>query len=244
MQFTLSLAAAVAVLQFVAADVVYVTRLHTTTVEYGYQAPAPSSAAAPVEKALTVASEATEAATTGATTEATTPTPTTLTTATSPSSTASSGSGGSGIYADIAKSPKLDAKFAKAILDAHNKDRAQHQAGDLSWDKTVYEYAQAYADQYDCSGGLTHSGGKYGENLAVGYADGPAAVQAWYSEGDNWNYGSSSSYNHFTQVVWKDTTKLGCAIKDCSANNWGHYVICSYDPAGNMIGDMQKNVLP
>ena len=87
----------------------------------------------------------------------------------------------------------------------------------MTWDATVYQYAQRFADQYSCSGNLQHSGGKYGENLAVGYADGAAALQAWYEEagkdGLSYSYGSSSVYNHFTQVVWKSTTKLGCVTR-------------------------------
>ncbi|ODV77487.1 the plant PR-1 class of pathogen related protein-like protein, partial [Suhomyces tanzawaensis NRRL Y-17324] len=137
----------------------------------------------------------------------------------------------------------LDQDFAKSILDAHNKVRAQHSAPDLSWDQEVYKYAQAYADKYDCSGGLTHSGGKFGENLAVGYLTGESALEAWYDEGKSYDYSAASTYDHFTQVVWKSTTKLGCAYKDCSAQNWGKYVICSYDPAGNFVGQSKANVL-
>lgn len=134
--------------------------------------------------------------------------------------------------------------FQQNILDAHNVDRAKHGSGALTWDSTLQSYAQDYADKYDCSGVLTHSGGPYGENLACGYSDGPSAVQAWYDEGKTYNYGSSSTYDHFTQVVWKSTTKLGCAYKDCRSNNWGLYIICSYDPAGNVIGQSAANVLP
>lgn len=137
-----------------------------------------------------------------------------------------------------------DTEFSKQILDAHNKKRARHGAPDLTWDSDAYKYAQDYANQYSCSGNLQHSGGKFGENLAVGFADGPAALDAWYNEagkdGLSYDYGSSTHYNHFTQVVWKATTKVGCAYKDCRAQNWGLYVICSYDPAGNVMGTDPK----
>ncbi|CAK7895377.1 protein Pry1p [[Candida] anglica] len=263
MQFTISLASALMVLQFVAAQkTVYVTQTLFTTILPGQSEP--TTVAAPVavqvespkvetevatDSPATSPKVETEAAPSPAVAE-TTQTPAkkepaaTTTATTAAASTQTSGSSDSGIYADISKSSNLDASFAKAILDAHNEKRALHSAPNLSWDKTVYEYAQAYADKYDCSGGLTHSGGKYGENLAVGYANGPAALDAWYSEGSNYDYSSLTAYDHFTQVVWKSTTKLGCAIKDCSANNWGHYVICSYDPAGNMMGAQTKNVFP
>ncbi|KAJ9094522.1 hypothetical protein QFC19_007932 [Naganishia cerealis] len=234
----LSFSAALALASVVTAKTVYVTEYHITTV---------NGAVGTTQVGLQ---------TEGEQTPTTQQTPTTLVTKTSSTSSkpattstdepaaSSSSSSDDPIYADIAKSSGLDATFAKNILDAHNEKRALHLAGKLSWDKDVYEYAQAYADKYDCSGQLTHSGGEYGENLAVGYSDGVSALDAWYAEGDNFDYNSGSTYDHFTQVVWKDTTKLGCAIKDCSAKNWGHYIICSYDPSGNMVGETKANVLP
>ncbi|RLV96262.1 hypothetical protein JA1_000429 [Spathaspora sp. JA1] len=137
-----------------------------------------------------------------------------------------------------------DVNFSQQILDAHNQKRALHGVSPLTWEQAAYDYAQAYADKYDCSGNLVHSGGPYGENLALGYNDGPSAVNAWYNEGTNYDYGSETDYDHFTAIIWKSTTKLGCAYKDCSAENWGKYIICSYDPAGNVLGEMSANVLP
>ena len=32
---------------------------------------------------------------------------------------------------------------------------------------------------------------------------------------------ASFVYNHFTQVIWKGSTKVGCAYKDCRKSNWG-----------------------
>lgn len=149
-----------------------------------------------------------------------------------------------GVYADIAKSPGLDAKFAKDTLDAHNADRALHSAPDLSWNKTLYEYAQAYADKHVCGGDIPHSGGPYGENIAAGFSDGVTSTACWYGEGSTYDYATSNTYNHFSQVVWKATTQLGCGIKDCRAENWGQYVICSYDPRGNMVTEEAENVFP
>jgi len=172
--------------------------------------------------------------------------PSTLSTSTSSSSgsssTSTSGSS-SGIYDQISDSTGIDKTFAKEILDAHNTDRAKHLAQPLSWDTDAYNYAKKNADNYDCSGVLTHTHGQFGENLACGYKDGPSAVQAWYEEGQTYDYSTANEYNHFTQMVWKDTTKVGCAYKDCSSENWGLYIICSYDPVGNVIGQNKANVL-
>lgn len=144
----------------------------------------------------------------------------------SSNSGSSSGSSGAG------------SSFAQAILAAHNQKRSSHSASPLSWSSTLESYAQNYANKFQCGGSLVHSGGPYGENLALGYSDGPAAVDAWYSEGANYDYSSCSVYDHFTQVIWKSTTQVGCAYKDCG----GLYIICSYNPAGNFVGQGQQNL--
>lgn len=170
------------------------------------------------------------------TSQTTTPSTPTSTAKTATSSASSSSE--SGIYAQISSSG-ADASFAKSILDAHNKKRALHSASDLSWDTTCYKYAQNYAEKYTCGSSLVHSGGPYGENLAEGYSDGVAAFNAWYSEGNNYDYSTANVFDHFTQIIWKSTTKLGCAYKDCGS---GWYVICSYDPAGNVVGYGPQNL--
>ena len=70
------------------------------------------------------------------------------------------------------------------------------------------------------------------------------ATDMWYNELHNPGYnfnnpGYSSGIGHFTQVVWKGSTKLGCGVS-------GMYVCCRYSQAGNMNmpGYFEKNVLP
>ncbi|KHC76151.1 hypothetical protein MGI_00729 [Candida albicans P75016] len=161
----------------------------------------------------------------------------------STSSSSSSSSSSGDIYAAISQCDGIDASFASEILDAHNKYRAQHKVGDLSWDVDTYNYAKNNADNYDCSGVLTHTHGKFGENLAAGFKDGASTVAAWVDEPISYS-DASFVYNHFTQVIWKGSTKVGCAYKDCRKSNWGLYVVCEYDPYGNVIGQGSKNVFP
>lgn len=162
---------------------------------------------------------------------------------TSTESTETTSSSSSDDDSDISQCDGIDESFASDILDAHNKKRTQHSVSELKWSKDAYEYASKYAAKYDCSGDLQHSGGSFGENLAVGYKTGDKAVTAWYDEGKNYDYSSASSFDHFTQVIWKGTTKVGCAYKDCSSENWGKYIVCSYDPAGNIVGEGKVNLL-
>ncbi|KAK6460518.1 CAP domain-containing protein [Scheffersomyces coipomensis] len=128
------------------------------------------------------------------------------------------------------------------MLDLHNTKRGLHGATDVHWNNTLFDYAAAYASKYDCSGVLTHSGGLYGENLAIGYST-DGAMEAWYDEGNNFPYGTESEYNHFTQVIWNGSTSIGCSPKYCNSV-WGTYIICSYFPAGNVIGYESENVFP
>ncbi|KAH3666004.1 hypothetical protein OGAPHI_004193 [Ogataea philodendri] len=184
----------------------------------------------------TSSTESSTSSTESSTSTTSTPSPTTLSTSSTESTTSSSTSS-----TEAATSSSSD--FQSQILNEHNAKRELHGVDALTWDDTLAQYAQAYADKYDCSGTLTHSGGQYGENLALGYST-TGTVDAWYSEGDNYDYGSSCSvYDHFTQVVWKSTTKVGCGYKHCNSY-WGTYVVCSYDPAGNFVGECDSNVLP
>lgn len=163
----------------------------------------------------------------------TTPTTTSVPTTTSSTPTTTS---------STATAQSTSNSLSSTLLTLHNTKRALHGASPLSWDSTLAQYAQNYADKYDCSGLLLHSGGQYGENLAVGYQSVSSGFDAWYNEGNNYDYSSANTFNHFTQIIWKDTTKLGCAIKDCSSENWGIYLICEYDPAGNMVNYGASNL--
>lgn len=38
-----------------------------------------------------------------------------------------------------------------------------------------------------------------------------------------------AAWGHFSQEVWKSTTKVGCAVQTCDD---GYFTVCNYDPAG------------
>ncbi|QEU60422.1 Pry3 [Kluyveromyces lactis] len=174
-----------------------------------------------------------------ATKKAATSTPATTSAATSTPATTSAATSTSSSNSNLSS-------FASSMLDEHNAKRALHKdTPALSWSDELASYAQNYADGYDCSGSLTHSYGSYGENLAIGYGT-TGAVDGWYDEIKDYSYSNpvySPGTGHFTQVVWKSTTKVGCGIKQCG-DVWGQYIICSYDPAGNMEGEFGSNVEP
>jgi len=159
--------------------------------------------------------------------------------ATQPSATPSAAS------ENVASNSSVSSADISAYLSAHNTVRAQHGAAALTWSDSLSSVAQAWAD--GCK--FQHSGGQFGENLAAGTGDGytiATAVKSWTDEVSQYNAGNPQP-SHFTQVVWKATTQVGCAVKDCSgifdpSFGLAHFHVCEYSPAGNVIGEFAQNV--
>jgi len=136
---------------------------------------------------------------------------------------------------------------AQALLDAHNRVRAQHCAPALTWSPKLAQAAQQWVSTLRDQGcKFGHSGGRYGENLAAGTSgtlDGKSVTEMWYDEIKQYSFpngGFSMQTGHFTQVVWKETTQLGCATTSCRGMDiW----VCEYDPPGNVEGMYRQNVL-
>lgn len=127
-------------------------------------------------------------------------------------------------------------------LNAHNRARSEVGVGPITWDANVASFAKNYLNQLKGSCQLVHSGGQYGENLAWGSPDltATAAVDMWIDEIQNYDYNSNSCFNgeclHYTQVVWRDSVRLGCARVRCNDGR-STIVSCNYDPPGNFIGE-------
>uniref|UniRef100_A0A0E0HW96 SCP domain-containing protein n=2 Tax=Oryza nivara TaxID=4536 RepID=A0A0E0HW96_ORYNI len=137
---------------------------------------------------------------------------------------------------------------AQDFVDPHNAARADVGVGPVSWDDTVAAYAESYAAQRqgDCKLEHSDSGGKYGENIFWGSAGGDwtaaSAVSSWVSEKQWYDHGSNScsapegsSCGHYTQVVWRDSTAIGCARVVCDGD-LGVFITCNYSPPGNFVG--------
>ncbi|CAF2137313.1 unnamed protein product [Brassica rapa] len=141
--------------------------------------------------------------------------------------------------------PRLPAgSIARQFLDPHNAIRSRLGLPPLVWDGKLASYATWWANQrrYDCS--MTHSTGPYGENLFWGSGSSWApgfVVHSWVVEGSSYNYNTNSCdgsgmCGHYTQIVWRDTKRLGCASVVCE-NGAGVFITCNYDPPGNYVGE-------
>lgn len=136
--------------------------------------------------------------------------------------------------------------------DAHNAVRATVGVPPLTWDPALAEVARAWViqcvDQAVPIGLVDHNPGRsdnypgyVGENIygSGGQASGTAAVQLWAAEESSYDYASNSCSGvcgHYTQIVWRTTTKVGCALHTCPGLQYGSTVVCNYSPGGNTGG--------
>jgi pathogenesis-related protein 1 len=113
----------------------------------------------------------------------------------------------------------------------------------MTWSETVAASAQAFVES--CK--FADTGPPYGSNAFAGTGTYTPAqvVTSWVNEDANYDYGTnscSSVCGHYTQVVWRDSTELGCGMANCTDNNpfgssgpWQLWV-CNYNPPGNYVG--------
>jgi uncharacterized protein YkwD len=153
---------------------------------------------------------------------------------------------------DAANPPEDEPAGLVGTTDAHNQVRAAHGVAPLVWDPALAAIAQAWAEQcVDVEapiGLIDHNAGRsdgypeyVGENIygSGGPASGTDAVALWASEEADYDYASntcSSVCGHYTQIVWADTTKVGCGIYSCPGLAYGNSVVCNYAPGGNIGG--------
>uniref|UniRef100_A0A0N5BUY8 SCP domain-containing protein n=1 Tax=Strongyloides papillosus TaxID=174720 RepID=A0A0N5BUY8_STREA len=139
----------------------------------------------------------------------------------------------------------------KKYLDQTNYYRKLHGAPSLTRSKKLEKLAQAYAMKLarKFRGELIHDPDRrYGENLAVMPSDEiNDAIEFWYEEVKKYNFkkpGFGMNTGHFTQVVWKDTKEIGCAIAKLTKKYSGDFIICcKYYPPGNYHNEFVINVL-
>ncbi|GLT98022.1 hypothetical protein SLE2022_155550 [Rubroshorea leprosula] len=150
-------------------------------------------------------------------------------------------------FGSAAPSPTYSQDSPEAYLNAHNTYRAAVGVPPIIWDKKVAAYAQNYANQRirDCQN--VHSGGPYGENIATsnGERSGTDAVMMWIKEKDDYDFESHTCAegkvcSHFTQVLC--SILLGCAKARC--NSGGTFIVCNYDPPGNLVGELPTSEPP
>jgi pathogenesis-related protein 1 len=165
--------------------------------------------------------------------------------------------GQDGATADVPGGGSDEPAELAGITLAHNQARAAVQTQpalpSLAWDPKLAQIAAtwvAMCKDSDGDGLVDHdpdrtngSGyGYVGENIYASSGQGSAqeAVQLWVSEKSDYNYANNSCSGvcgHYTQVVWRDTTHLGCALHDCPGLQYSSTIVCDYGPGGNVNGE-------
>ena len=129
------------------------------------------------------------------------------------------------------------------MLRSHNYYRSQVGVPALSWSSSLAGKAQRWANYLASNNQFKHSGP--GENLWKGTSGAYSYSQMVGSWGAEKRYfkrgyfpnvsttGNWRDVGHYTQVIWRKTTQLGCG----GATGGGYYyLVCHYNPVGNVRG--------
>jgi len=151
-------------------------------------------------------------------------------------------------YSQEGRTIYKDTAFISAILDHHNTYRSTLQLPALQWSPALAADALAWAKHLAEIDKGQHDQdiiGKEGENLFWGTANAFSfgdMVDMWGGEKKSFREGvfpdckanRTAVVGHYTQIVWRDTQAVGCALVSNGRND---YLVCRYSPAGNVIGE-------
>jgi hypothetical protein len=143
-------------------------------------------------------------------------------------------------------------RFAQALLAEHNRARDEVGVPRLAWSSKLAGEAQVWADRLASEGRMRHSAkdesGGAGENLwmgSAGYYSPQVMVGAFVDEKRAYRHvpfgadvsatGKWQDVGHYTQVVWRGTQEVGCAV---AHNAKDDFLVCRYYPAGNWWGQV------
>ncbi|MEO7432325.1 MAG: CAP domain-containing protein, partial [Dokdonella sp.] len=119
----------------------------------------------------------------------------------------------------------------------------------LLWSASIAQTAQVHSDRCVWEHGDNAGLGQNISAVAPQSQNQTGAATLWVSEQQFYNYASNSCASgqqcgHYTQIVWRGTTQVGCAQTQCSSGspfgaqfpNWT-FIVCDYSPPGNYTGE-------
>ncbi|MED6212321.1 hypothetical protein PIB30_082234 [Stylosanthes scabra] len=132
----------------------------------------------------------------------------------------------------------------KDYLKGHNHARASVGVQPLKWNQPLQGVAQRFLNKHveDClEGQLSAVASRYyGQNNAhnlVSEITVAEAVASWVEQKQYYDYHTNSCNGAdcrcYTQVVWRNSTHIGCDRVRC--RNGGTLVTCIYRPRGNLV---------
>jgi hypothetical protein len=147
--------------------------------------------------------------------------------------------------------PRGEGLLKYHMLTAHNRARSAADVPPMAWDKTLADEAEAYARVLARTRTFKHSSKAQrskpqGENLWMGSQGGFTYAEmaaSWVNEKryyrpravlpDISTTGDWRDVGHYTQVIWRSTTAVGCGL---ASNGDDDYLVCRYSPPGNVFG--------
>ena len=150
-----------------------------------------------------------------------------------------------------APAPRGASLLRRTMLTAHADARAAVGLPPLAWDETLADHALAYARALAAEHRFEHAHqpmgpAREGENLWTGtraaFAYGEmvgdfVAEKRLFVNLPTPRFSTSGRWEdvaHYTQIVWRGTTRVGCAL---ASNETDDYLVCRYSPAGNVVGE-------
>lgn len=134
------------------------------------------------------------------------------------------------------------------LLAAHNAERRDLGMPGLAWSEQLAAEARSWADNLARRNLLQHSDYRErrgaGENLWMGTAGAyspEVMIGAFIAERRLFQpgrfpqvsrTGNWADVGHYTQLIWRDTREVGCAVAQGGGNE---VLVCRYWPAGNVI---------
>ena len=140
--------------------------------------------------------------------------------------------------------------FESRLLAAQNRERLALGIEPMGWNPALARSAQDWADRLATTGAFAHApvdmARPEGENLWAGTKSRyslEAMVDAWAREKrhfkpgtfpDNSITGNVEDVGHYTQLTWRDTREVGCAVARGERED---VLVCRYSQAGNWVGE-------
>lgn len=141
-------------------------------------------------------------------------------------------------------------QFEQRVVAAHNRERSALGIEPLQWDPALAASARQWAAHLSASGRFEHAPEResepQGENLWAGtrgYYGLEAMVDGWVREKryfrpgtfpHNSTTGRVEDVGHYTQLVWRETRRVGCALASGTRED---VLVYRYSEAGNYIGE-------
>jgi len=142
-----------------------------------------------------------------------------------------------------------DPAFVKAVLEQHNHYRSALGLPPLTWSANLASDALGWAQQIAKLDQGQHDprirAVNEGENIWWGTEGAFSYVQMvdfWAAEKKDFVYGvfpnvktrRAAVVGHYTQMIWKATSAVGCAVV---GNGKTDFLVCRYSPPGNVEGE-------